>query len=190
MVDCIGFAGGEAAVVIGWCGIAEGAKESVCILHQQQVDAFFSVLRQAVTGFDGVVQRITKDDAEVFRIKRQAFLNAYLVVEHDALAFGKGFFCAENGIQRVVASVDTWANVLQLIGEPCHILLPAGNIGVVQVTFNGNQLIGHVMLHTPQFILFQYNFIHMLELRFHLLLKLLLFADDLILLSHMLIKIE
>ena len=120
MVDFIGFAGGEAAVVVGWRGIAEGAKKRVCILHQQQVNALFSILRQAVAGFDGVVQRIAKDDAEVLRIKRQALRNAYLDVEHDALAFGKGFFCTENGIQRVVAGVDGRTGGAKLLTEGSH----------------------------------------------------------------------
>ena len=79
---------------------------------------------------------------------------------------------------------------MQLISKAFHILLPTGNISVVQVAFNGNQLIDHIMLDPPQFILFKDNFIHMLKLRFHLLFKLLLFADDLILLRHILIKIE
>ena len=42
----------------------------MAILRQQQIDAFIGVLRQTLAGFDGVVQRIAEDDAEILRIER------------------------------------------------------------------------------------------------------------------------
>lgn len=92
MVGFVGFAGGEDAVVFGWRSVCKGAKEGMRILHQQQVNAFLCVFRQTVAGFNGVVQRIAKNDTKVFGIEGQAFLNTKLCVKDDTLAFGKGFF--------------------------------------------------------------------------------------------------
>ena len=59
-------------------------------------------------------------------------------VERDALAFGQGFFCVEDGVQRCVAGVDEGADVVNVIAQAVDVLPQAGIIVGIQVAFQNN----------------------------------------------------
>lgn len=133
MVCGVDFAGGKIRTVPKGRGVGDFAVEGFGFFHQKKVDAFFGLRRQTVAGFDGIVKRIAKDDAEVARSDGQRLLNANLRGKGDVFAQRQRLLGVEDGIQRIVAGVNGGRGCLERIGQISEVAPAALNVASIQI---------------------------------------------------------
>ena len=97
---------------------------------------------------------------------------------------------AENGIEGIVAGIDGEAGALEMVADPGKILTAASEIARIEVAAQRSQLVVDVVAKSAQLILPENDLVHVFELGLHLLLGLLLIANDLVLLLRARIEIE
>lgn len=181
MLRFVGLAGDEGCTAARRRCVCDDAGEGVSILEQMQRDRALSICRQTVAGFDGVVQCVAKNNAEIFRRDGQIFLHAQLARKTDAVVFCQRALGAENGIEGIVASVDGRAGALEMVADPGEILTAASEIARIEVAAQRSQLVVDVVAKSAQLILPENDLVHVFELGLHLLLGLFLIANDLVL---------
>ena len=102
----------------------QAGRKSVVLLAQIENDAFFAS-GESITSFDGIIQRIAKDHAEIHRIDGELFADTNMRIELDPFVNSDRLFGAEDGIEAIfpvsiagAVSSTSWSRELICCNPP------------------------------------------------------------------------
>lgn len=174
MIHRIRLGGAQGSVDFGRRRIDNPAEQGILLIDQGYPDIGILDL---FTGFNGIVQRVAEQDADIHGIQVEVLRNLNCAFKPDFLIQRGALFGEENRVQYHISGIKAAGTLLgDLVLQILDIGNPLVTLSRLETGFQGDHMVFQVMPDAADLLLRHHHLIHMLHLCIELLFQHTLFV--------------